>query len=261
MITDLFDPTDEPIITPAAFYGEQRHLCDVCLVLFSAVIHEELLRRSPCTPAAQIGACNGNIPIYTFLLDGRQAAFYLSPIGSTTASTGVIETNWLTGATRFVMFGSAGTLDREKTAGRYVVPTAAYRGEGMSYHFAAPADYIDVPGAQTVCRVFDALGAPYVTGRAFTTDAIYRETRRQIAARRSEGCIAVEMELAGVQAVCSHYGFALYNFLATGDVLDAPVYTPEGLHEANHALGKLDLALEIAKQVQALPARADNPDK
>ena len=112
MITDLFDPTDEPIITPAAFYGEQRHLCDVCLVLFSAVIHEELLRRFPCTPAAQIGACNVNIPIYTFLLDGRQVAFYLSPIGSTTASTGVIEANWLTGATRFVMFGSAGALDR-----------------------------------------------------------------------------------------------------------------------------------------------------
>ena len=221
----------------------------MCLVLFSAVIHEELLRRFPCTPAAQIGACNGNIPIYTFLLDGRQVAFYLSPIGSTTASTGVIEANWLTGATRFVMFGSAGALDREKTAGRYVVPTAAHRGEDMSYHFAAPADYIDVPGAQTVCRVFDALGAPYVTGRAFTTDAIYRETRRQIAARRAEGCIAVEMELAGVQAVCAHHGFALYDFLMTGDVLDAPVYTPDGLREANHALDKLDLALEIAKRV------------
>ena len=100
-----------------------------------------------------------------------------------------------------------------------------------------------------------------MTGRAFTTDAIYRETRRQIAARRAEGCIAVEMELAGVQAVCDHYGFELYDFLMTGDVLDAPAYTPEGLREANHSLDKLDLALEIAKRVQALPARADNPDK
>ena len=249
MITDLFDPTDEPIITPGAFYGEQGRLCDVCIVLFSKVIHEEMLRRYPCTQAAQIGACNGNIPIYTFELCGRPVAFYLSGIGSTVASTDVIEANWLTGATKFVMFGSAGALDREKTAGRYVVPTAAFRGEGMSYHYAAPADYIDVPGAETVCRGFDALGVPYVTGRAFTTDAIYRETRRQIAARRAEGCIAVEMELAGVQAVCDHYGFALYDFLVTGDVLDAPVYTPEGLREANHALCKLDLALEIAKRV------------
>lgn len=249
MITDLFDPTDEPIISPEAFYGGQGHLCDVCIVLFSKVIYEELQRRYPCTLAAQLGACNGNIPIHTFDLDGKTVAFYLSPIGSAMASTGVIEANWRTGATKFVMFGSAGALDREKTAGHYVVPTAAYRGEGMSYHYAAPADYIGVPGAQTVCRVFDALGVPHVTGRVFTTDAIYRETRRQIAARRAEGCIAVEMELAGVQAACAHHGFALYDFLMTGDVLDAPVYTPDGLREANHALDKLDLALEIAKRV------------
>lgn len=249
MITDLFDPTDEPIISPEAFYGGQGHLCDVCIVLFSKVIFEELLRRYPCTLAAQIGACNGSIPIYTFELEGRTTAFYLSGIGSTLAAGDVIEANWLTGATKFVMFGSAGALDREKTAGHYVVPTAAYRGEGMSYHYAAPADYIGVPGAETVCRVFDALGAPYVTGRVFTTDAIYRETRRQIAARRAEGCIAVEMELAGVQAVCTHHGFALYDFLMTGDMLDAPVYTPDGLGEANHSLSKLDLALEIARRV------------
>ena len=249
MITELFDPTDEPIISPEAFYGGQGHLFDVCIVLFSKVIYEELQRRYPCTLAAQLGACNGNIPICTFDLDGKTVAFYLSPIGTAMASTGVIEANWRTGATKFVMFGSAGALDREKTAGHYVVPTAAYRGEGMSYHYAAPADYIDVPGAETVCGVIDALGAPYVTGRVFTTDAIYRETRRQIAARRAEGCIAVEMELAGVQAVCDHHGFALYDFLMTGDVLDAPVYTPDGLREANHSLSKLDLALEIARRV------------
>ena len=47
MITDLFDPTDEPIISPEAFYGGQGHLCDVCIVLFSKVIYEELLRRYP----------------------------------------------------------------------------------------------------------------------------------------------------------------------------------------------------------------------
>ena len=249
MITDLFDPTDEPSISPEAFNGGPGHLCDVCIVLFSTVIDEELQRRYPCTLAAQIGACHGSIPIYTFELEGRTTAFYLSGVGSTLAAGDVIEANWRTGATKFVMFGSAGALDREKTAGHYVVPTAAYRGEGMSYHYAAPADYIDVPGAETVCGVFDALGAPYVTGRVFTTDAIYRETRRQIAARRAEGCIAVEMELAGVQAVCDHHGFALYDFLMTGDVLDAPVYTPDGLREANHSLSKLDLALEIARRV------------
>lgn len=48
-----------------------------------------------------------------------------------------------------------------------------------------------------------------------TTDAIYRETKAKFEARKSEGCIAVEMELAGVQAVCDYYGWNLYDFLVT----------------------------------------------
>ena len=249
MITDSYDILTEPIASPRAFYGEQRHLCDLCIVIFSKVIYESVLSRFACQKVAEIGACNGAIPIYTFAHEGRVIAFYLTGIGSTAAATNVIEANWLTGATKFIMFGSAGSLCREETANRFVVPTAAYRDEGMSYHYAPPADYIDVPGAARVAEIFDELRVPYVLGRSWTTDAFYRETRGLMAKRVSEGCLAVEMELAGVQAVCDFHGFKLYNFLATGDVLDQPEYTPEGLHQANHALDKFDLALEIAKRV------------
>lgn len=58
----------------------------------------------------------------------------------------------------------------------------------------------------------------------WTTDAIYRETKAKLEARKNEGCLAVEMELAGVQAVCDFYGWDLYDFLVTGDVLDQAVY-------------------------------------
>ena len=78
------------------------------------------------------------------------------------------------------------------------------------------------------------------------------ETRELVRKRKSEGCIAVEMELAGVQAVCDYYGFELYDFLAAGDVVDQPVYTPEGLVEANHSLDKLDVALAIAKSIKGI---------
>lgn len=52
----------------------------------------------------------------------------------------------------------------------------------------------------------------------FRTDAIYRETKAKLEARKNEGCLAVEMELAGVQAVCNFYEWNLYDFLVTGDV-------------------------------------------
>lgn len=86
-------------------------------------------------------------------------------------------------------------------------------------------------------------------GRIWTTDGIYRETRNRVRAVQAEGCIAVEMEVAGVQAVCDFHGFELYDFLVTGDVLDAPEYRIADLHGANHDLDKLWIGLEIAKRI------------
>ncbi|MGN0978908.1 MAG: nucleoside phosphorylase [Candidatus Avoscillospira sp.] len=179
---------------------------------------------------------------------GRRIGFYLSSIGSTAAATDVIEANWLLGATKFILFGSAGSLNQQATRGNYVVPTAAYRDEGMSYHYAPPADYIQMPGAAKVADLFRRRKVPYVLGKTWTTDAIYRETRGQMEKRVSEGCIAVEMELAGVQAVCDFHGWELYGFLVTGDVLDQPEYSVADLSQANHSLEKFYLALELAME-------------
>ena len=249
MITDSFDIITEPVITPGDCYGPPQRLCDTCLVIFSSEIHAHLLERFPCHVAGEIRACNGVTPIYLFPWAGKKVAFYLSHVGSALASTDVIDAHHLTGAVKFVMFGSAGALNQAITAGKYVVPTAAYRDEGMSYHYAPPADYIEIPGGDRVEAVFAALRVPYVRGRVWTTDAFYRETRGQMTQRVAEGCLAVDMELAGVQAVCDFHGLQLYPFLQTGDVLDLPEYDHTGLHAANHDLQKLDLALEIVKQI------------
>ncbi|MBR0040580.1 MAG: nucleoside phosphorylase [Oscillospiraceae bacterium] len=249
MITDSFDNQTKTLISLEAFYGEQRHTADRCLLVFSRRLHDELLGRFPCRQIGEIGSVNGMTPIWCFDLDGRPLAFYLSPVGSTMAAQYCIEANWICGATRFILFGSAGSLDAEKTAGRYVLPTEAYRDEGMSYHYAPPADYIAVPGHRTVAEFFREKGVPYAEGRVWTTDAFLRETSGQVARRRAEGCIAVEMEIAGVQAVCDFYGFSLYAFLETGDSFSDEAYTPEGLQEANHAAYKLQLALELARRL------------
>ena len=76
-----------------------------------------------------------------------------------------------------------------------------------------------------------------------------RETVGLTDRRRSEGCIAVEMELAGVQAVCDFTGLELYDFLVTGDVLSEDEYRVEELSDANHNMDKFYIALEIAKAI------------
>lgn len=249
MITDCYDAKTEPIIQLRDFYGEQKHLVDTCLIIFSAEIHRHLLERYPCEQIAEFHACNGNTPIYRMNYKGMDVAFYLTGIGSAIASCMCYEANWLVGATRFIMFGSCGSLDREQTDGKFILPTESYRGEGCSYYFAEPADYIQIKNSRRLAAIFDELGAPYVLGRVWTTDSMIRETKGLVAQRKAEGCIAVEMEVAGVQAVCDFYGLELYDFLEAGDVLEASGYEVEGLHQANHGLGKLYIALEAALRV------------
>ena len=97
--------------------------------------------------------------------------------------------------------------------------------------------------------IFDILGVPYILGKVWTTDSMLRETEGLFSKRKAEGCIAVEMELSGTQAVCDFYNLELYNFLEAGDVLEESGYEVEGLHNANHNLGKLYVALETTKYI------------
>jgi hypothetical protein len=213
---NLYTPDSPAVITPADFYGEKKHFCDTCLVILSHEIHDYLLGHYDCSRVAVMFGCNRNTPIYTFNHEGVTLAFYLSAIGSAIAGHQVIEANWLTGAESFIMFGSAGSLDATATAGRYVIPSAAFRGEGMSYYYAEPADYISVTESDMTADVFRALGIPYV------------------------------------QAVCNYHGFRLYVFLEPGDILDGDEYSAEGLPSANHDIRKLMIALYLAKKIAGI---------
>ena len=247
MIIDSYDIESEPIVTFEAFYGPKKELVKICLVTFSKEIYEHILSQYRCEQIAEVCICNGNIPVWRFERNGKAIAFYLSPIGSSLAGELTAEVNHLTGADTFIMFGSCGSLDDHITNGRFIIPTQAYRGEGMSYYFAKPQDYINIKNADRLEHIFNELGIPFVKGKVWTTDCPLRETVNLVNKRKSEGCIAVEMEVAGVQAVCDFYGYELYDFLSAGDVLAEDKYQVEGLSDANHNLNKLKIALQIAE--------------
>lgn len=249
MITDSYDIQTSPVLSLKDFYGEQKHLVDKCLVVFSREIHQHLLDTYSCEPIGFIRACNMSIPIYKMNYKGENIAFYLTMIGSALASSNCVEANWICGATKFIMFGSCGVLDSEKASGKYIIPTESYRGEGLSYYYAPPADYITIKNSDKVAQLFEELKIPHVHGRVWTTDSMLRETTGLVEKRKSEGCIAVEMEVAGVQSVCDFFNLELYDFLEPGDVLDAISYEADGLTAANHNLKKLYIDLEIALRI------------
>lgn len=195
MITDSFDNKSEAIITPEAFFGKKKKLCDIAIATFSEVIYDTVLEKYPHEAVEMIKAANRVKPIYLIEIDGIKVGFCLSEIGSALASTDVIEVNWKIGAEKFIMFGSAGALDNELTKGKYVVPTDAYRDEGMSYHYAAPSDYIKVRNASFVAELFEEKKIPYVLGKNWTTDALYMETREKFESEKKKDVYQLKWNL------------------------------------------------------------------
>ena len=245
MIVDSYHEEKESIISLEAFLGERKYICDTAIATFSGEILNAVIQRYPHKEVADIGSVNGHKPIYMLDVNGKSVIFYMSSIGACLAGTEIIEMQWQTGIKNLIIFGSCGALDGEATNGKYIIPTQAYRDEGMSYHYAKPSDYMDVKNSDKLARIFEKLDLPYVQGRVWTTDAPYRETKTAFEIRKKEGCIAVEMEISGIQAVCDFYGIELYSFIVSGDVLDSEKYIPDGLSEANHSLDKFFIALKI----------------
>jgi uridine phosphorylase len=112
-------------------------------------------------------------------------------------------------------------LDGAIGLGHVVVPATAVRDEGTSYHYLPPSREVAASPAavQAIEQALQKHHVPYVVGKTWTTDAIYRETPTRIARRRAEGCHVVEMEAAAFFAVAQFRGVRFGQLLYGGDDL------------------------------------------
>lgn len=247
-ITDSFDPVGKPLITPADSYRKSPYALDVCVINFSQKIMDALIGDGvvELLEADRIRCVSCYFPVYR--VRGTNIGIVKTTVGAPITAALAEEMSYVYSCRKFVMFGSCGGLDSSIAQGKLIVPTHAYRDEGMSYHYAPPADYIEVKNHAFVASALDSLGVGYVTGRTWTTDAFYRETDLLCARRRAEGCIAVEMEVSAVQAVADFYGLELYNFLYRADNLDAASWECSYLSDMPHdeRLSHFYVALEVA---------------
>lgn len=252
MITDSFDSSPAIIqLQPA----KDRLACAACIVTFSDVIEEYVLAHYPCREFAQERNACGPTPVYALDYHGTPLAFYKTLIGAP-AAVGLLEgVAMLVDTGNFVVFGGAGCLDREIAHGKVMVPAWAYRDEGTSYHYAAPADCIRMKNYQTVAGFMERRGIPHVAGGTWTTDAFYRETEGNFAKRKAAGCISVEMECSALQAACDFRGYELYYFLTSGDLLDAPQWDPrlqgDSLTGTQHDATHFEIAAELARFISS----------
>ena len=251
MITSSFDDRSPAIIDPRK--KENRPRVDACIITFSHEIERFVIDHYAEDEIAHLVAATGRTPVYEIRRNGKRFGFYKTCVGAPITVGLAEDATAELDCEKFILFGGAGCLNKEIAHGRVMVPTEAYRDEGTSYHYAPASDYITVRNAGTVADCMKKNGIPYVLGKTWTTDAFYRETRNNFEKRKAEGCISVEMECAGMQAMCDFRGLELYAFFTSGDLLDAPEWDQR--HEkgektgTQHDVGHFDIALALAEHV------------
>ena len=249
-IIDTFDPERVSSINLEDVLPKSDVSLDVCIINFSYRIMDALIENGALEAVEPVIKSVAELyPVYVF--PGTKIGIVRSSVGAPMASGLIEEIGYIFSCSRFVLFGSAGGLDKNIPPEALIVPTHAYRDEGVSYHYAPPQDYVSLSGHTHVGAVLDRLSVPYVKGKTWTTDAFYRETRRNMERRKNEGCIAVEMEIAACQAVADFRGYDFYAFIYRADNLDATVWDRSILSSISteHRLAHLYIALEIAKSV------------
>lgn len=248
-IISAFDGESEALMSPSDFYEKSAISCKIMIVTFSFQVLEYVINCFQNKEIGNVKTANGNIPIFLVTVNHQDYGFYMSPIGASICGTIMQEAGYIFSVQSFIVFGSCGSLNKELTNGRIIVPTKAYRDEGFSYHFTPPCDFIKIKNASIVNDFFRQNQISCVTGPIWTTDAFYRETRNKVRLRQEEGCIAVEMELSGIQAMADYCCYELYHFIFAGDLLDASIYEKGDLggeKEKKHQLNALELAFSLA---------------
>lgn len=217
-IIDSFDINSNKIIDPAKVIEKIDDFPETVLVVFSQKFADLILQAFNLIVISEMFG-GRKIPIYQFEYKNKTIGFYHTLLGG--AASGVLlEEVIAKGGKKILFFGSCGSLDKSVTAGHLIVPNAAYRDEGTSYHYAPESDYIEIQSSGKLAHIFDEINVPYMLTKTWTTDSFYRETENNMTARRKDGCLAVEMECASIMAVGQYRKSEVYQFLYAADCLD-----------------------------------------
>ncbi|SDO46360.1 nucleoside phosphorylase [Desulforhopalus singaporensis] len=107
------------------------------------------------------------------------------------------------GARRIVLCGWCGAVDKKLAVGDIVIPDSALSGEGTSPYYTGESEIAPSGSLTAELRdFFRGQGVVTATGRVWSTDAVYREKRSQLAQlNRSRGVVAIDMEFSALCAV------------------------------------------------------------
>ena len=230
MLLEEFDPAKNAVIDPEMVVHRIEGFPEVTVSCFSKQLFDSVLALFDAEKIAEIHSATGRNPVYTMEYKGCRFAFFQSLVGEPLC-VGQYEDLIAMGSRRLVLMGNCGVLDKSIEDCGIIIPTTAIRDEGTSYHYAPPADTIEVNKKyrDLFKAVLEECGYPWVEGITWTTYACYRETREKVRRRKEQGAVCVEMECAGMQALCDFRETEFFQFFYAGDNLDHSSWDPRSL--------------------------------
>lgn len=136
------------------------------------------------------------------------------------------------GAKRIYEMGHAGAVDRRLEPGDVVVLDGALSDEGASKHYyrASPMFTPSPSLTRRLSKSLSEMGIEHTKGRAWTVDAVYRETVEKLVRFRRRGALVVNMESSAVFAVAKYRGIDAASVQVVSDALSEEGWKP-AFHE------------------------------
>ena len=219
-----YDDAREAILEPGRVI-ETMDVPEHCVICFFAEVIEWLKDKYDVNVLAYSKSEIGLHPLYEMEFQDQRLAFFHPGIGAPLA-VGLLEEMIARGISKFIACGGCGVLDRDIAVGHLLVPIAAIRDEGTSYHYLPPSREVeaDPVGLEAIESVLNRKKIDYLRIKTWTTDAIYRETPDKTAAYKAEGCLAVEMETAAFFAAAKFRNVRFGQILYGGDAVLAEAW-------------------------------------
>lgn len=222
-----------------------------CVITFFGDAIDFLLKANRLKQIATFYTATVHLPIYETECNGKRIAIVQGFLGAA-GSAGQLEELIEMGFSKFIVCGAAGVLQRGIQVGHLVIPYAAVRDEGVSYHYMAPSREVACnPHALRVMQAYmESRNIPYIRAKTWTTDAFYRETEDKIALRVSEGCVTVEMEASAFFAVSAFRNVILGQVLFGGDDLSGVEWDSRSWNSREEIrMNLVEISLEICLQL------------
>ncbi|MDR0273502.1 MAG: nucleoside phosphorylase [Clostridiales bacterium] len=202
-----------------------------CVLCFFPEAIEKILSEYPNKIVARVEAESFKIPVYELEFDDGRIALIQAMVGAPMA-VGQLEELTALGCRKFIACGGCGVLQNEIAIGHLIIPTAAVRDEGTSYHYVEPSRevFANERVVKSIEETMTEKNIPFIKAKTWTTDAFFRETPAKIELRKSEGCVTVEMETSAFIAASQFLGVEFGQILYAGDNLGGDEWDKRDWH-------------------------------